>query len=223
MKQTHLRLLGATALCGSLLMAGPSSFAGKALSDEEMDKSTAAGQPRVQVGNGNQEIIDNSLYDVTLDANAQTDVAGDSIVNTAGENNIGVAQNVANVDGGGEIDQINEVNQARSSRLDATDLSLDGTSTSAAGESDGSVAAATIGAQADHIKVGHGDQLEDDNSVFTLAVTDEAQQNLVAFSLVNAAGRNNVGVALNAANRDAAFLDGGAFIVTQLNTINHGN
>jgi hypothetical protein len=224
MKHKHLTLLGSLALCGSMLVVVPSSYAGKrALNDKEMDQTTAAGQPRVAVGNGNQEITDNSVYTVDVNLNGQTDASGDSIVNAAGENNVGVAQNVANVDGGGEVDQINEVIQTRNASLVADTLALDGTATTASGTSDGTVSAGSLSAFADHIKIGHGDQIEEDDSLYAVSITDEGQQNLVAFSLVNVAGRNNVAVALNAANRDAALLTGGgAFIATQLNTISQG-
>ncbi len=225
MKSKHLALMGAVSLCGSLLVVVPSGLAAKAMSDKDMDQTTAAGQPRVDVGNGNQTITDNSLYSLSLSGSGQMDVSGDSIANVAGENNIGVGENVANVDGGGEADQLNDIEQTRNATVTANNLNVNGTSTTPAGTSDGTVSADTITATADHIKIGHGDQTEEDNSTYTVDLADQSQQDLVAFSLINAAGRNNVGVALNAANRDALPLtgSGGALTVSQLNTIIQGN
>jgi hypothetical protein len=120
----HMVVIGALTVCGSLLMAVPSSFAAKAMNDSEMDRTTAAGQPRVDIGNGQQVINDNSLYTVSVTLDGQTGVTGDSLANVAGENNVAVGVNVANVDGGGTVDQINNVTNSaiRKSRSPAAPL-----------------------------------------------------------------------------------------------------
>ena len=226
-------VIGALTLCGSLLVAVPSSFAAKAMDDKDMDRTTAAGQPRVDVGNGQQTINDNSLYTVSLSLDGQSAITGDSVVNVAGENNVAVAVNVANVDGGGEVDQLNDIEQQRNSKVTivagATGPGLtwvDGTVSSANGDVSGDITVDNITASADHIKIGHGDQTEEDNSTYAVDITDGAQADAVVLSMVNAAGRNNVAVAVNAANRDQSLslgVDFGAIMISQLNTIVQGN
>jgi hypothetical protein len=60
-----------------------------------------------------------------------------------------------------------------------------------------------------------------------VTITDNAQQNAVELSIVNSAGRNNVAVALNAANQSYTFGLGGTTVgastVSQLNSIIQGN
>lgn len=228
MKQKHMVVIGALTICGSLLIAVPSSFAAKAMDDKDMDQTTAAGQPRVDIGNGQQVINDNSLYTISLDLNAQNAIVGDSIANVAGENNVAVGVNVANVDGAGTVDQLNDITQQRNSQVDVAGLLtwVDGLVSTANGDASGDISVDGITASADHIKIGHGDQTEDDNSVYAVDITDDAQANAVVLSMVNAAGRNNVAVAINAANRDQALSLGagfGAIEVSQLNTIVQSN
>lgn len=232
MKQKHMVVIGVLTI-GSLLAAVPSSFAAKAMDDKEMDRTTAAGQPRVDIGNGQQIINDNSLYTVNVSLDGQNAIVGDSVVNVAGENNVAVAVNVANVDGGGEVDQLNDINQQRNSQVTINAAAsgpgltwVDGTVSSDNGDVSGDITVDNITASADHIKIGHGDQVEEDNSTYAVDITDEAQQDAVVLSLVNAAGRNNVAVAVNAANRDYTFglgIDNGAIVISQLNTIVQGN
>ena len=117
MKQKYMLVIGALTICGSLLVAVPSSFAVKSMDDKELDRTTAAGQPRVDVGNGQQTITDDSLYSVSVSLDGQNAITGDSVVNVAGENNVAVGVNVANVDGGGEVDQINDIQQTRNAQV----------------------------------------------------------------------------------------------------------
>ena len=229
--QKHMMVMGALMICGSLLVAVPSSFAAKSMDDKEMDQTTAAGQPRVDVGNGQQTITDNSLYSVSVGLNGQESIAGDSVANVAGENNVAVGVNVANVDGGGNVDQINDISQTRNAQVTITGTGAqwtDGSVANAAGDVvGGDMTVGPITATADHIKIGHGDQTEEDSSTYSVDLSDAAQQNAVVLSMVNAAGRNNVAVALNAANRDYVFglggLTVGANTISQLNTIVQGN
>ena len=229
MNQKHMMVIGALAICGSLLVAVPSSFAAKSMSDKDMDQTTAAGQPRIDIGNGQQTIEDSSLYTVTIGGTAQSGLSGDSIVNAAGENNVAVGVNVVNVDGGGSVDQLNDIEQQRNSKVTITTLSWADAVTvlSADGStSAGGITVAGITASADHIKIGHGDQTEVDNSTYTVELTDSAQSEAVGLSVANVAGRNNVAVALNAANRDYSAWGGitvGAFTSSQINTIVQGN
>ena len=227
MKKKHMIVIGALTICGSLLVAVPSSFAVKSMDDKDMDRTTAAGQPRVDVGNGQQTINDNSLYTVSVSLDGQNAITGDSIVNVAGENNVAVGVNVANVDGAGTVDQLNDIEQQRNSQVTVSGLTwVDGTVSTANGDVSGDITVDSIDASADHIKIGHGDQTEEDNSTYAVDITDSAQSDAVVLSMVNAAGRNNVAVAVNAANRDQSLslgVDFGAIMISQLNTIVQGN
>ena len=227
MKQKHMIVVGALTLCGSLLVAVPSSFAVKAMDDKEMDRTTAAGQPVLDVGNGQQLITDDSLYTVNITLDGQTAIAGDSVVNAAGVNNVGVGVNVANADGGGSIDQINDVSQTHNTPVTIGTLAWqDGTVSTVNGDVSGDLTVDTLTA-AGFVKVGHGDQTVEDNSTYTVLLTDEAQADAVVLSMVNAAGLNNVAVAVNAANQNYTFGVGGtgvgAVTISQLNTIIQAN
>jgi hypothetical protein len=226
MKRKHIVVISALALSSSLMVG--QSFAAKTMNDSEMDGTTAAGQPRVAVGNGQQIINDNSLYTVAIDLNGQSGIVGDNVANVAGENNVAVGMNVASVDGGGLVDQINDIQQTRNASLEAPSITwTDGSAANADGDvNTGDMTVVDIKASADHVKLGHGDQVEEDNSTYTVEITDAAQADATVFNMVNAAGRNNVAVGLNAANRDYTFgagLDNGALTVSQLNSIVQGN
>jgi len=230
MKRKHMMVIGALTICGSLLVAVPSSFAVKSMDDKELDRTTAAGQPRVDVGNGQQTITDDSLYSVSVSLDGQNAITGDSVVNVAGENNVAVGVNVANVDGGGEVDQINDIQQTRNAQVTIATLASDGTVATANGTAAGDITVGNITASADHIKIGQGDQTEEDNSTYSVEITDAAQQDAAVLSMVNAAGRNNVAVALNAANQSYTTFGGttdvgifGAGMISQLNSIVQGN
>jgi hypothetical protein len=167
------------------------------------------------------------MYTVSITLDAQSGIVGDNVANVAGENNVAVGMNVAVVDGGGMVDQINDVEQTRNASLESPSITwTDGTATTDNGTAGGDITVTDISATADHVKIGHGDQVEEDNSLYTVEVTDAAQGDATVFNLVNAAGRNNVAVALNAANRDyTGFLGAlsGAETITQLNTVKQGN
>ena len=236
MKKQHIMMIGTLTLCGSLLVAVPSSFAVKSMDDKEMDRTTAAGQPRVDIGNGQQTIDDGSLYSVSIGLGSQSAIVGDSAVNVAGENNIAVGVNVANVDGGGSVDQINNFDQQRNSQVTIAAATgggagltwLDGTVANAAGGTEsGDITVNNITASADHIHIGHGDQTENDSSTYSVDIQDTAQADAAVLSLVNAAGRNNVAVGLNAANQSYTFGAGGAtvgaFTISQLNSFTQTN
>jgi len=226
-KQKHMIVIGALTLCGSLLVAVPSSFAAKSMDDKDMDRTTAAGQPVVDVGNGQQTITDNSLYTVNVSLDGQNAISGDSVVNAAGINNVGVGVNVANVDGGGSVDQLNDIEQTHGTPATIGTLTwLDGTVSTTPGDVSGDMNIATLTASGT-VKVGHGDQTVEDDSTYSVEITDEAQSGAVALSTVNAAGLNNVAVAINAANQNYTFGVGGATVgastISQLNTIIQSN
>ena len=249
MKNKYMIVVGALTVCGSLLVTVPSSFAAKSMNDQDMDQTSAGGQSRIDIGDGDQYIGDGSIYQVSVEGQ-QNDVGG-SIINLAGENNVAVGLNVANSDAG-QVLQYNNVSQQRNGQvviygtagvtvipgsaadgssgagvattaatgpglvIDATfQATLGNALATADGMSDlstiqgGDITIDNINASADHIKIGTGNQTEVDSSVWTVEIGsgtgDTAQNNVTALSMVNAAGRNNVAVGLNAANSDQAI------------------
>ena len=219
MKKKHVLAIGALTLCGSLLVAVPSSFAVKSMGDKEMDATSAAGQSRIDIGDGSQTINDGSTYGV--DIKGQGVVVGGSIVNLAGENNVAVGVNVVNMDTADSLDQQNVISQQRNAQLTVATATAGGivwsdgvavqsglTGSGVDGNQadngivSGGITVDNITASADHIKVGHGNQTENDSSVWTVLIDTGAQDTISALSSVNAAGRNNIAVGINAANSD---------------------
>ncbi len=219
MKKKHVLAIGALTLCGSLLVAVPSSFAVKSMGDKEMDATSAAGQSRIDIGDGSQTINDGSTYGV--DIKGQGVVVGGSIVNLAGENNVAVGVNVVNMDTADSLDQQNVISQQRNAQLTVATTTAGGivwsdgvavqsglTGSGVDGNQadngivSGGITVDNITASADHIKVGHGNQTENDSSVWTVLIDTGAQDTISALSAVNAAGRNNIAVGINAANSD---------------------
>ena len=219
MKKKHVLAIGALTLCGSLLVAVPSSFAVKSMGDKEMDATSAAGQSRIDIGDGSQTINDGSTYGV--DIAGQGTVVGGSMANIAGENNVAVGVNVVNMDTSEALDQENTISQQRNAQLTVatatagaivwsdgvavqnglTGSGVDGNQADN-GIISGGITVDNITASADHIKVGHGDQTENDTSVWTVLIEAGAQDTVSALSMVNGAGRNNIAVGINAANSD---------------------
>ena len=103
---------------------------------------------------------------------------------------------------------------------------LDGTVANAAGGTEsGDITVNNITASADHVHIGHGDQTETDSSTYSVDIQDTAQADAAVLSLVNAAGRNNVAVGLNAANGSYATFGatGGAIAISQMNSFTQTN
>jgi hypothetical protein len=121
-------LIGGIALCVSLLLVASSSFAATALTDEELDETTAAGQSAVQKNGdcdecSSQTINDRAQASVTILNQAQEETTAGNLINVAGENNVAGAVNLADTDGG-MIDQLNDITQSKA----ATVVQMDGVS-----------------------------------------------------------------------------------------------
>ena len=220
MNRKYMMMIAALAISGSLLMAVPASFAAKAMDDKEMDQTTAAGQPRIDIGDGMQSVDDASLYKVTV--NGQATVNGLSIVNIAGENNVAVGVNVANVDTVvPTLTQENDITQQRNAQVVIATPGVSwsgGTVGTSAGDNvaGADITVDNINASADHIKIGTGSQTESDASDHEVTIADGAQNVVNVLSMVNGAGRNNVAVGINALNSDMAAggIVGGAAAAT---------
>jgi len=119
MKRITACLLVALTTVALVSLFVPSSFAAKAMSDDEMDSTTAKGQSAIDQGSGNQEINDHSSYKVDVGEYAQSELQAGNAINAAGENNIASAVNAATT--GGTLDQVNNINQNKAGTIACAD------------------------------------------------------------------------------------------------------
>jgi hypothetical protein len=137
MKRMHKWIVGGITFTVAMSLVTASTFAAKALTDEEMDQATAKGQSTVSKGNGNQTINDNAKANVSLIDQAQQNAVAGDLINVAGENNVAAVVNAAS-SGGGAIDSIEQENNVvqnkaaviDQSTLDIENLEMDGKGTS---------------------------------------------------------------------------------------------
>ncbi len=111
---SYLRRVLTGTCCIALISAAP-AFAGRRLSDKEMDKATAKGQPTLLKGEGKQTIYDHADHTVNGSGWSQEGAKGLSIANVAGENNVAVGQNLALT--GGTLKQENKIRQDHAVRV----------------------------------------------------------------------------------------------------------
>jgi hypothetical protein len=221
MQTRHKLTTAALALALSVALAAPAALAATALTEEEMDHATAAGQGSVHKGNGAQTILDFSTYLLILTDDAQKEPNALSIANVVGENNAAVAQNIAvsgsGPFGGGNINQSNEINQDNSALVVQQNSFIEGGTLTAFELTVGTVASGLEFVEADNVKIGNGEQFILDDSLYLIVLDNSAQKEPNALSILNVAGRNNAAIAQN-----IGVSNGGAFGVgniTQSNVI----
>lgn len=93
----HLVILGLVALV-AVFLAAPSAMAKKALSEDEMDLITAAGQPKIIQSDGLSSSItfsDTPVYTLSLGTDSQTKLSALAVNNVVGEVELANAVNVA--------------------------------------------------------------------------------------------------------------------------------
>jgi len=115
MKRITASLLVALTTVALVSLFVPSSFAARAMSDDEMDSTTAKGQSAIDKGSGNQEINDHSDYKVEIKDYAQSELQAGNAVNAAGENNIASAVNAATTSG--TLNQENNIDQNKAGTI----------------------------------------------------------------------------------------------------------
>jgi hypothetical protein len=86
---------------------------------------------------------------------------------------------------------------------------------------------------ADHVKIGDGEQLINDETEYDVSLTDDSQGNATALSIINVAGRNNVATAWNLASSAGGSISVVPYITSgslstpgsihQLNVVNQVN
>jgi len=111
MKSITVKMLAALTTVALVGLFAQSSFAAKAMSDSELDATTAKGQSAISVGSGDQIIVDHSEYELKVKDAAQQEITAGVIANVAGENNVAAAINTAD---GATISQNNTIKQDKS-------------------------------------------------------------------------------------------------------------
>ena len=118
----------------AVFVAAPSAMAKKALSEDEMDLITAAGQPKIiQTGTGDITFTDSPVNTLSLGSTSQTSLTALVLNNVAGEVQLANALNVAAVSfQNGILNQANTITQSWGATKDWTASSVAGVSATAA-------------------------------------------------------------------------------------------
>lgn len=124
----HLVILSLVAFV-AVFLAAPSAMAKKALSEDELDLITAAGQPKIiQTGTGTITFTDSPVYTLSLSSNSQSQLSALALNNVAGEVQIANGINVATVSFGNGPIQENSITQSWGATKDWTSASVAGAS-----------------------------------------------------------------------------------------------
>ncbi len=134
----------------AVFVAAPSALAKKALSEDEMDLITAAGQPKIiQTGTGSITFTDSPVNTLSLGSTAQTSLSALVLNNVAGEVQLANAINVTAALFTAGLSQANTITQSWGATKDWTASSVAGVSATAT-----SSAAASASANATCSKCG---------------------------------------------------------------------
>jgi len=146
----HLVILSLVAFV-AVFIAAPSAMAKKALSEDELDLITAAGQPKIiQTGTGSISFSDSPVDTLSLASDSQKSLAALVLNNIAGEVQIANAINVTTVGTqAGILGQANTITQSWGATKDWTSASVAGVATATSSSSSGDATA-----QAQCIKCG---------------------------------------------------------------------
>jgi hypothetical protein len=133
----HLVILSLIAFV-AVFVAAPSALAKKALSEDEMDLITAAGQPKIiQTGTGSITFTDEPVSTLTLGTESQTSLTALVLNNVAGEAQLANALNVASVSFVNDSTQANTITQSWGATKDWTASTTAATATSSPGGTGG--------------------------------------------------------------------------------------
>jgi hypothetical protein len=129
----HLVILSLVAFV-AVFIAAPSALAKKALSEDEMDLITAAGQPKIiQTGTGDITFTDSPVNTLSLGTDAQRTLTALVLNNVAGEVQLANALNITVVGfQNGILSQANTITQSWGATKDWTASSVAGVSATAA-------------------------------------------------------------------------------------------
>jgi len=122
----------------AVFVAAPSAMAKKALSEDELDLITAAGQPKIiQTGTGSITFTDSPVNSLVLGTESQTSLSALVLNNVAGEVQIANALNIAAVSNDAFGNQANTITQSWGATKDWTASTTAATATAASGGSGG--------------------------------------------------------------------------------------
>jgi len=122
----HLVILSLVALV-AVFLAAPSAMAKKALSEDELDLITAAGQPKIiQTGTGTITFTDSPVFTLSLGTDSQRTLTALAVNNVAGEVELANAINIATISFGNGPVQSNTITQSWGATKDWTSASVAG-------------------------------------------------------------------------------------------------
>src|SRR5574341_153925 len=205
--------LGSFVIAAALV--APSFAAKKAVSDEELDMVTAAGQPAIVQGSGATSVSFTPTTNivVTIQTGSQTNLRALALNNVVGENQVANGINISGASSAGA--QTNNITQSWGATADQTIVGVPGVTATASvscgdalickTQTSVSVAAGVARRQsitADHIiNVGDGSTVTyNPSTTITMSIDGGAQTNLVALVINNVAGLNQVGNGVNLAS-----------------------
>jgi hypothetical protein len=195
-------------------MVSPSFAGKKAVSDEELDLVTAAGQPViVEIGtNGTVSFTPTTNIAQTIQTNAQTNLRALALNNVAGENQVANGINISGASQATGLAQANTITQSWGSTADITIVSIPGATGSLPANCGGalickvSTQVTTLGGVARRLSK-TADVIIDVAADGTVSYTPSmniqstidgtAQTNLVALVVNNVAGLNQVSNGVN--------------------------
>lgn len=236
-------VIGVGALLVATAMAVPSFAAKQAVSDDELDLVTAAGQPTIISGGAGSAITFAPSISIaqTIQGSSQFNLRALALNNVAGENQVANGINISGADNDGVGAQDNKIRQSWGSTNDLTVAKIGGltakvtvvcnasalickpTTTSAVPP--GAGITKRVLQTADHIiNVGAGSTVTYNPTMRVDATLDtNSQSGLVALVVNNVAGLNQVGVGINIwssnvtlpnATGDIAFINTGGVAPT---------
>jgi hypothetical protein len=141
----HLVILSLVAFV-AVFVAAPSALAKKALSEDEMDLITAAGQPKIiQTGTGSITFTDSPVNTLSLGTDAQRTLTALVLNNVAGEVQLANAINITVVGfQNGILGQANTITQSWGATKDWTSASVAGVSATAAASAAASASSSAV-------------------------------------------------------------------------------
>jgi len=210
-------------------MVSPSFAGKKAVSDDELDLVTAAGQPViVQIGSGTVTFNPSTTIQVTIQTGSQTNLRALVLNNVAGENQVANGINISGSSISSNLAQTNTITQSWGSTEDITIASVGAATASLPTNCGGAlickqqVQVATLGGVARRLSraadviisvAGTGTVSYTPTMVIDQSIDGGSQNNLVALVVNNVAGLNQVGNGVNILSASVTLNSSGVGVV----------
>jgi len=208
-------MIGLGSFVIAVAMTAPSFAAKKAVTDEELDMVTAAGQPAILQGSGGTTVsfVPTVEIAMTIQTGSQTNLRALALNNVAGENQVANGINISGSNSSSAA-QTNNITQSWGATVDRTIVSVPGVTASASVscgsalicKGSNSVATAAgvarrLSITGDHIiDVGAGSTVTyNPQTAIAMSIDGGGQTGLVALVINNVAGLNQVGNGVNLA------------------------